>query len=50
MNNGDNRAPGIYVGVASGKPLFRSLDKFDSGCGWPSFTKPVNEKGNCRED
>jgi peptide methionine sulfoxide reductase msrA/msrB len=40
----DNHAPGIYVEVVSGKPLFSSLDKFDSGCGWPSFTKPVDEK------
>jgi len=40
----DNHAPGIYVDVVSGKPLFNSLDKFDSGCGWPSFTKPVDEK------
>jgi peptide methionine sulfoxide reductase msrA/msrB len=38
----DNKKPGIYVDVVSGKPLFSSLDKFDSGCGWPSFTKPVN--------
>ena len=40
----DNHAPGIYVDVVSGKPLFNSLDKFDSGCGWPSFSKPVDEK------
>lgn len=39
----DNHQPGIYVDVVSGKPLFSSLDKFDSGCGWPSFSKPVNE-------
>ncbi|WP_158792066.1 peptide-methionine (R)-S-oxide reductase MsrB [Granulicella sp. L60] len=32
---------GLYVDVVSGEPLFSSLDKFDSGCGWPSFTKPV---------
>ncbi|WP_318508674.1 peptide-methionine (R)-S-oxide reductase MsrB [Bacillus sp. T3] len=32
---------GLYVDVVSGKPLFSSLDKFDSGCGWPSFTKPI---------
>ncbi|HMD54046.1 MAG TPA: bifunctional methionine sulfoxide reductase B/A protein [Phycisphaerae bacterium] len=40
----DNHAPGIYVDVVSGKPLFSSLDKFDSGCGWPSFSKPVDDK------
>ena len=38
----DNHQPGIYVDIVSGKPLFSSLDKFDSGCGWPSFTRPVN--------
>ena len=35
---------GIYVDLVSGKPLFSSLDKFDAGCGWPSFTKPVQEE------
>ena len=41
----DNHAPGLYVDVVSGEPLFSSLDKFDSGCGWPSFTRPlVGEK------
>jgi methionine-R-sulfoxide reductase len=40
----DNHAPGIYVDVVSGMPLFSSLDKFDSGCGWPSFTKPIEAK------
>jgi methionine-R-sulfoxide reductase len=34
---------GIYVDVVSGRPLFSSLDKFDSGCGWPSFTRPISE-------
>lgn len=34
---------GIYVDIVSGKPLFSSLDKYDSGCGWPSFTKPIDE-------
>ena len=37
----DNKKPGIYVDVVSGEPLFSSLDKFDSGTGWPSFTQPV---------
>jgi methionine-R-sulfoxide reductase len=40
----DNHAPGIYVDVVSGKPLFSSLDKFDSGCGWPSFSKALVAK------
>lgn len=35
------REPGIYVDVVSGEPLFASADKFDAGCGWPSFTKPI---------
>lgn len=34
---------GIYVDIVSGKPLFSSLDKFDAGCGWPSFTKPIED-------
>jgi peptide-methionine (R)-S-oxide reductase len=37
----DHREPGLYVDVVSGEPLFTSLDKFDSSCGWPSFTRPV---------
>lgn len=37
----DNKSVGIYVDVVSGEPLFASSDKFDSGCGWPSFTKPI---------
>ena len=37
----DHHEPGLYVDIVSGEPLFSSLDKFDSGCGWPSFTKPV---------
>lgn len=36
-----NDAPGIYVDIVSGEPLFASSDKFESGCGWPSFTKPI---------
>jgi peptide-methionine (R)-S-oxide reductase len=38
----DNHEPGIYVDVVSGEPLFASVDKFDSGSGWPSFTKPID--------
>ena len=46
-----NEEPGIYVDIVSGEPLFASSDKFESGCGWPSFTKPivaahVNELGD----
>ena len=40
----DNKRPGIYVDVISGEALFSSLDKFDSGSGWPSFTAPVNKE------
>lgn len=45
----DNKQQGIYVDIVSGEPLFSSLDKYDSHCGWPSFTKPlkselINEK------
>jgi len=36
-----NHEPGIYVDIVSGEPLFASSDKFDSGCGWPSFSKPI---------
>lgn len=36
-----NGAPGIYVDIVSNEPLFASSDKFESGCGWPSFTKPI---------
>lgn len=44
----DNHRAGIYVDVVSGEPLFSSLDKFDSGTGWPSFTRPL-EPGNIVE-
>jgi peptide-methionine (R)-S-oxide reductase len=37
----DNKEPGIYVDIVSGEPLFASSDKFESGCGWPSFSKPI---------
>ena len=37
----DHTEPGIYVDIVSGEPLFASSDKFDSGCGWPSFTQPL---------
>ena len=40
----DNKRPGIYVDVVSGEPLFSSLDKYDSGTGWPSFTKPLENE------
>jgi peptide-methionine (R)-S-oxide reductase len=39
----DNKEPGIYVDVVSGEPLFASVNKFDSGSGWPSFTKPIEQ-------
>lgn len=39
-----NKKEGIYVDVVSGEPLFSSIDKFDSGTGWPSFTKPISNK------
>ena len=37
----DNHEPGIYVDIVSGEPLFASADKFESGCGWPSFPRPI---------
>lgn len=39
----NNHREGLYVDIVSGKPLFSSLDKYDSGCGWPSFTKPIED-------
>lgn len=39
----NNKAEGIYVDIISGKPLFSSKDQYDAGCGWPSFTKPIEE-------
>ena len=44
----ENKEPGIYVDVVSGEPLFASSDKYESGCGWPSFTKPI-EPANINE-
>ena len=44
----DNKEPGIYVDIVSGEPLFASSDKYDSGCGWPAFTKPI-EPANVNE-
>ena len=44
----NNHQPGIYVDVVSGEPLFASSDKYESGCGWPSFTKPI-EPANVKE-
>ncbi len=40
----DNHDTGIYVDIVSGEPLFASSDKFESGCGWPSFTKPIDHE------
>jgi peptide-methionine (R)-S-oxide reductase len=39
-----SKEPGLYVDVVSGEPLFTSMDKFDSDCGWPSFTKPIESE------
>lgn len=44
----DNKREGIYVDVVSGEPLFSSTDKFDSGTGWPSFTRPLEDKNVTR--
>ena len=44
----NNKEPGIYVDIVSGEPLFASSDKYESGCGWPSFTRPI-EPANVAE-
>ena len=46
----NNKKPGIYVDVVSGEPLFSSLDKYDSGTGWPSFTQPLEPKNVTTKD
>jgi peptide-methionine (R)-S-oxide reductase len=46
----DNHADGIYVDIVSGEPLFSSTDKFDSGSGWPSFTKPIDPENVIKHD
>ncbi len=46
----DNKEAGIYVDIVSGEPLFSSLDKFDSGSGWPSFTRPINEESIVKKE
>ena len=46
----DNKKPGIYVDIVSGEPLFSSLDKYKSGTGWPSFTKPLESENILRRE
>src|ERR1700761_1043674 len=46
----DHEEPGLYVDIVSGEPLFTSLDKFDSHCGWPSFTRPVEPDNVVEKD
>lgn len=47
----DEKRKGLYVDIVTGEPLFSSADKYDSGCGWPSFTKPVGDtKVNVKKD
>jgi peptide methionine sulfoxide reductase msrA/msrB len=45
----DNEREGLYVDIVSGEPLFTTKDQYDAGCGWPSFTRPVN-KNNIKEE
>jgi peptide methionine sulfoxide reductase msrA/msrB len=45
----NNHEPGLYVDIVSGEPLFTSLEKFDSGSGWPSFTRPIDDKNVVRK-
>ncbi|MEM7157478.1 MAG: peptide-methionine (R)-S-oxide reductase MsrB [Myxococcota bacterium] len=45
----DHKEAGIYVDVVSGEPLFSSKDKYDSGSGWPSFTRPIGDGSNVQE-
>lgn len=46
----DHKGEGLYVDIVSGEPLFTSLDKYNSGCGWPSFTKPIHEENIIEHD
>ncbi len=46
----DNKKAGIYVDIVSGEPLFSSVDKFDSGTGWPSFTKPLEQNITTKQE
>ena len=46
----DSDEPGLYVDIVTGEPLFTSADKFDSGCGWPSFTKPVEPEAITQQE
>ncbi len=45
----DHDEPGIYVDIVSGEPLFGSNDKYDAGCGWPSFTRPLDDGDNVQQ-